>query len=166
MGGTVADSRVLQVVPSAPTIFQVPMAPGDCPYIYAGATEILAINQDGSSNSCAHQASPGSTVTFFVNGLGVTSLTKTTGAVNTAATPEPSETVTIPQSGDYTFPIVTLGPVTSLKNSISGVYSVQVTIDPSYGDDIVTPLLFGGVPAVNGLDIRNCGLPGCTSGTN
>ncbi len=160
--GAVADSRVLQVVPSVPTIFQTPIAPGDCPNIFAGATEVLAFNQDGSNNSCSHQATSGSTVIFFVNGLGATSLTKTTGAVNSGAIPEPDEIVTLPPAGNYTSPIVSFGPVTSLKNSISGVYSVEVTIDPSFHYDIVTPLLFGSIPAVNGLDIRSCGQPSCS----
>ena len=155
-GGSPVDTRALAVVASAPTIFQVPIAVGDCPNIYPGATEILAINQDGSRNSCSHPAPLGSTVTFFVNGLGVTSLASVTGAVTPVAVAEPNQQVTIPVDGFHTFPNVTFGQVTSLANSLAGVYSVTVTSDPSYNFDVYTPLHFNGVPAVNGLDIHSC----------
>lgn len=45
----------------------------------------LAFNADGSVNSCANPAAAGSTVTIFLNGLGVTSPAQITGAISPSA---------------------------------------------------------------------------------
>ncbi len=47
----------------------------------------LALNADGTLNSCANPATPGSTVTIFLNGMGVTSPAQLTGAVSASETP-------------------------------------------------------------------------------
>ncbi len=52
--------------------------------VYVGV-QALALNPDGSVNSCANPAAPGSAVSIFVNGLGVTSPSLSTGAVNSTA---------------------------------------------------------------------------------
>ena len=158
--GTAIDTRTLRVVLSAPTIFQVPISSGDCPEIYAGAMEVLAFNQDGSRNTCTNRAEPGSTVTFYVDGLGMRGVSNLTGAVNPAAVVDQSAAISYPEPTgyQYTLPVLTaFGPVTTLPNSISGVYAVQVTVPVGYVYDILAPLLFGGAPAVDALDIPVCG---------
>src|SRR5581483_2834316 len=45
----------------------------------------LALNADGTQNNCANPAAPGSTVTVFLNGFGVTSPAQTTGGISSSA---------------------------------------------------------------------------------
>ena len=47
----------------------------------------LALNADGSLNSCANPAASGSTVTIFLNGLGVSTPTLGTGVISPSAVP-------------------------------------------------------------------------------
>src|SRR5208283_4971639 len=73
------ESYILAVAARQPSIF-VATASYDAP-IFDIATcngtsiagvQPLAFNADGSANSCANPAAAGSTVTIFLNGLGVT----------------------------------------------------------------------------------------------
>jgi uncharacterized protein (TIGR03437 family) len=52
--------------------------------VYSGV-QALALNADGSVNSCANPAAPGSAVNIFVNGVGVTAPSLSTGAVNSTS---------------------------------------------------------------------------------
>jgi uncharacterized protein (TIGR03437 family) len=45
----------------------------------------LALNADGTQNSCANPAASGSVVTIFLNGLGVSNPTLATGAISSSA---------------------------------------------------------------------------------
>jgi uncharacterized protein (TIGR03437 family) len=56
-----------------------------CNGMFFFGVQALALNADGSLNSCANPAAPGSTVSIFVNGLGVTTPSSSTGAVNSTA---------------------------------------------------------------------------------
>ena len=47
----------------------------------------LALNADGTQNSCANPAPSGSVVTIFLNGLGVSAPSQSTGVVSAAAVP-------------------------------------------------------------------------------
>ncbi len=81
----------------------------------------LALNADGSLNSCTNPAAAGSTVTVFLNGLGVTAPAQTTGTV----TPS-SEALTSPVVHDRTFGSPVQLPTFTLGEAISGVAQVQV----------------------------------------
>jgi uncharacterized protein (TIGR03437 family) len=52
--------------------------------VYSGV-QALALNTDGSVNSCGNPAAPGAVVSIFVNGLGVTTPSLSTGTVNSTA---------------------------------------------------------------------------------
>jgi uncharacterized protein (TIGR03437 family) len=89
---TVSESYILAVAARQPSVF-VGAASFDAS-IFDIATcngqsivglQPLAFNADGSMNSCANPAVAGSTVTIFLNGLGVTSPPQTTGAIASAA---------------------------------------------------------------------------------
>jgi uncharacterized protein (TIGR03437 family) len=111
----VSESYILSVAERQPSIF-VGAASYDAP-IFDIATcngtsiaglQPLAFNADGSANSCANPAAAGSTVTIFLNGLGVTTPAQLTiSAVTGSTTPLPTET---------------------LPGEIASVVQVQVTV--------------------------------------
>lgn len=88
----VSESYVLAVAARQPSIF-VGAASFDAPIFdiatcngaSIGGLQPLAFNADGSLNSCGNPAPAGSTVTIFLNGLGVTSPAQVTGAISPAA---------------------------------------------------------------------------------
>ncbi len=76
------------VVQRQPSVFLSPDALlSDVPgYSYCGnafsrAQHALALNADGTLNTCSHGALPGSTVTIFMNGLGPTQPAQASGAI-------------------------------------------------------------------------------------
>jgi uncharacterized protein (TIGR03437 family) len=83
----------------------------------------LAFNSDGSVNTCLNPASAGSTVTLFLNGLGVTSPPVVTA------------------NG------VTVVSVSAVPNAISGVWqvSIQMPANTGAGGNQIS-LTAGGVP--------------------
>ena len=81
----------------------------------------LALNTDGSINSCANPAAPGSTVTIFLNGLGVTAPAQATGSLASSTAPVTPAAVLVPASG----PGASL-PTSMLAGSISAIAQVQV----------------------------------------
>ena len=72
--GQSSVARELATVAMAPNLFAtVAAASESCPAnatVPAGSLLPLTQNQDGTSNSCAHPAKPGSVVSFFLDGLG------------------------------------------------------------------------------------------------
>ena len=81
----------------------------------------LAVNADGTINSCSHPAAPGSAVTLFLNGIGVTSPVQVTGARATASVALSPNAFALPDTG----PPVAL-PTFSVGGVISGVTQVQI----------------------------------------
>jgi uncharacterized protein (TIGR03437 family) len=75
VNGVAAPPRELPVVPSNPSVFaDLSGTILQCTIganTFFGAFTDFALNADGSANSCLHRATPGSVVSFFVNGLGV-----------------------------------------------------------------------------------------------
>jgi uncharacterized protein (TIGR03437 family) len=75
VNGASSSSRLFPVVASNPSLFGdltgaiTSCTVGDITYF--GGFTAVAVNADGSANSCLHRATPGSVVSFFVNGLGV-----------------------------------------------------------------------------------------------
>jgi uncharacterized protein (TIGR03437 family) len=94
-----SDSLTLPIVASNPVAFlnePVP-PPALSPCIYTSSASLsaafpLALNQDGSLNTCQNPAPAGTVVTLFLDGLGVTSPAQVTGAVNTS----PGEPLNLP----------------------------------------------------------------------
>jgi len=75
VNGVPAPARELPVVPSNPSVFaDLSGTVSSCTVdgiTYSGSFTDLAINADGSVNSCQHRATPGSVISLFLNGLGV-----------------------------------------------------------------------------------------------
>jgi uncharacterized protein (TIGR03437 family) len=70
--GDIIESHRLGVVARAPRVFRQPEATGAaCNRLSAFGLIPIALNEDGSANSCESPAAPGSLVTLFLNGAGV-----------------------------------------------------------------------------------------------
>jgi uncharacterized protein (TIGR03437 family) len=135
-GGAVAESITLPVVAAQPTAFLNPAPLYDlsgCPLsgiVYSGGPVALAFNSDGSQNSCFNPAPAGSTVTIFLQGLGVTG-SAVTGGIN--ASPGAPLTLPITTSNPYGGGPsgVTIVSANALPGSISGVWQVGLQVAPN-----------------------------------
>jgi len=85
----VAESYILAVVERQPSVFiagagfsQPLFDIARCNGQNVSGLQPLALNADGTQNSCANPAASGSTVTIFLNGLGVSNPAQTTGTVS------------------------------------------------------------------------------------
>jgi uncharacterized protein (TIGR03437 family) len=85
-----SDSLTLPIVAASPAVFLNTATPSpalaSCTMFSSGSVNgllALALNPDGSVNTCLNPASAGSTVTLFLNGLGVTppAIAASTGTV-------------------------------------------------------------------------------------
>jgi uncharacterized protein (TIGR03437 family) len=147
-----ADSLTLPIVAINPAAFlaagtPVPTFP-NCVLNgkqYTGGSLPLAFNADGSPNTCANPAAPGSVVTIFLNGLGVTSPAPITGAV----TPNPGVPLNLPIvliDGNQS-----LVSAFSAPGSISGVWQVEIRMSANEIGAVSVGLSVGGVPLGEGL---------------
>jgi uncharacterized protein (TIGR03437 family) len=126
----ILDSVTLPVVASAPSVFQAQVTSADCPGAPPGEMATLVLNQDGSVNSCANPAAQGSTITIFVDGLGLTSPPQTTGTV-VSSSASPGLLVTFqPDPNLQTLPVA-VSPLEPFTGSISGVYEVRLSVENS-----------------------------------
>ncbi|MEO7143201.1 MAG: hypothetical protein ABI165_06810, partial [Bryobacteraceae bacterium] len=87
-GGGLMERKTFPVVQRQPSVFLSPDAlpsdvPGNsyCGNPFSRAQHALALNADGTLNTCLQGALPGSTVTIFMNGLGPTQPLQVTGAI-------------------------------------------------------------------------------------
>ena len=142
-----SDSSTLPIVASNPVAFlnePVP-PPALSPCIYTSSASLsatfpLALNRDGSLNTCLNPAPAGTVVTLFLDGLGVTSPAQVAGAVNTS----PGAPLNLPVVASNGLTVVS---ASALPYSISGVWQVNIRIpanQPSGGNQ--TSLSAGGVP--------------------
>jgi uncharacterized protein (TIGR03437 family) len=81
----------------------------------------VAVNADGSENSCDNPASVGDTLTLFVNGLGLAGGQPTTGAI--ASSPATPLNLPVSVSGD-----ATLVSAESDPGAVNGVWTIRVKI--------------------------------------
>jgi uncharacterized protein (TIGR03437 family) len=88
----VSESYTLAVIARQPSVFlsasaftQPVFDSAACNGQNFSGLQPLALNADGTQNSCDNPAAPGSTVTIFLNGLGLTTPAPSTGAVSSAA---------------------------------------------------------------------------------
>ena len=114
----VTETRTLQVTPINPAIFT-----GSDGYT-------LALNQDGSLNSENSPAKPGSIVTIFLTGIGVTNPPDPTGTIN--------ETL-IPLNLDLQVPWGLVLSARAATGSFSGVWQItaQLPATPYQNDWVV-----------------------------
>ena len=91
----------------------------------------LAINADGTQNSCTNPAASGSVVTVFLNGLGVSSPSYPTGMVITSGvTINPAASLN-PPFGSYMEELessTTFLSTATLLGSIDGIAQVQIKV--------------------------------------
>jgi uncharacterized protein (TIGR03437 family) len=147
-----ADSLTLPIVAINPAAFLITGPPlpsiSICPvpgHQYSGGPLPLAFNADGSPNTCANPAAPGSVVTIFLNGLGVTSPTLVTGAI----TPNPGVPLNLPITlidGNQS-----LVSAFSAPGSISGVWQVDIRMSANETGAVSVGLDVGGGPLRDGV---------------
>jgi uncharacterized protein (TIGR03437 family) len=144
----------LPVAESAITAFTVAVAPGECANYYPGQTKTLALNADGSVNSCANPAAAGSAVTIFLNGFGASPSTATGTVVSSSV---PLDLSSLASVGAPLFSLATqvadppplpkLISAGSLAGSISGVYEMKIQVFSSY------PYVIGNSPGVFAVQV-------------
>jgi uncharacterized protein (TIGR03437 family) len=124
----VSESYILAVVERQPSVFLAPAAFTQSIFDVSGL-QPLALNADGTLNSSANPAAPGSTVTLFLNGLGVTNPAQQTGIISsTLTTIIPG--ATIYSTSGSPLPAAILSTAT-LPGSISSIAQVQLQISPA-----------------------------------
>jgi uncharacterized protein (TIGR03437 family) len=143
-----SDSRALAVVASNPVAFLDTTTSlsslANCPLSsinYNGGPAPLAFNADGTRNSCANPAAPGSVVQIFLDGLGVTSPAQATGAI----TPNPGPQLNLPITFAGGLP-ATVVSASASPGSISGVWLVAIRMPTNQTGAVSVSPSVGGVP--------------------
>jgi uncharacterized protein (TIGR03437 family) len=145
----VSESYILAVVQSQPSVFVSPVSFSQpifdiatCKGQNVGGLQPLAFNADGTLNSCTNPAAQGSTVTVFLNGLGVTNPPQVTGALASSSTPVSPSAVPGGQlvllcgpvisfcSGSS--PSVTVLSTNTVPNTIASVAQVRMQVNSAY----------------------------------
>lgn len=125
----VSESYYLAVVPRQPsyflaaatfsgTIFDL----ATCNSQSIAGIQPLALNADGSLNTCTNSAAPGSAVTVFLDGVGATLPAQSTGAISTSSVVISPAGALVPNSGALPTPL----PTQTLAGLIADVAGVQV----------------------------------------
>jgi uncharacterized protein (TIGR03437 family) len=109
-----------------------------------------ALNEDGSQNSCGNPAAPGSTVSVFLNGLGLAGESPSTGAI--AASPSAPLPVEVGTHGS-----VTLISAESTPGTINSVWTVKLKVTSGWAASFT--LTVGGVPLREPLVVWTTGGP-------
>ena len=126
----VTESRTLPVTPINPAIFT------------GSDTHTVALNGDGTLNLRQNPAQPGSLVSIFLTGLGITNPLLPAGTVNLSPIPLNLSVVT------------NWGPVASAIAAVgaySGVWQIQVRLTP--GNDYPWSVMVGGHPARDDVNL-------------
>jgi uncharacterized protein (TIGR03437 family) len=137
------ETRTVPVVAMQPEIFVLPpsMDPNCLSEVFSSGAYAVARNADGSLNSCTNPATVGSTVTLFVNGLGVISPALGTGTI----APSPAAPVTPPVNLNVGFTVNAL-PTSTVPGTIDGVQQVKLPLTGAGGGNVST-FLFSVGPA-------------------
>lgn len=142
------ESRTYRVAPRqpAPLLRWDPelSCDGVVPQVVGGVSYPFALNEDGTINTCATPAAPGSLVTVFLHGLGVTSAPLRTGAVTpfTGTTP-----LDLPVTLD---PPVGLDSARLLPGAVSGVWELRIRVPGTLAGYSTVKVSVDGVPAAHG----------------
>jgi uncharacterized protein (TIGR03437 family) len=116
------ETRDFAVTDRAPSLFILESGALLCGSQTVAGQHPLALNADGTGNSCDNPAVRGSTVTIFLQGAGVTSPPQATGVV----VAPPPQSFNLPLSNtDGTARFVS---ATSVPGMISGIWAVQLQI--------------------------------------
>jgi uncharacterized protein (TIGR03437 family) len=116
------ETRDFAVIDRAPSLFLLENGLLRCGGQTIPGQHPVALNADGTGNSCENPAVRGSTVTVFLQGVGVTSPAQATGVVVVP----PAQSLNLPLSN--TDATARLLSATSVVGTISGVWAVQLQI--------------------------------------
>jgi uncharacterized protein (TIGR03437 family) len=119
-GGAAVGSRSFLVAPIQPSAFVV-AGYATCQGTITNSLLAVALNADGSENRCENPAEVGSTVTLFVNGLGLAGAEPSTGAI--ASSPGTALHLPVSVAGD-----VALVSAESDPGSVNGVWAIRVSV--------------------------------------
>jgi uncharacterized protein (TIGR03437 family) len=139
----ISESYILGVAARQPSVFisssgysQPLFNVASCNGQNVSAVQPLALNADGTLNSCANPAPSGSVVTIFLNGLGVSSPQQTTGALSTSAVAISPAAGLASGSGLATKFLSTM----TLPGSIDAIAQAQIQVSSSTSSFLTIPL--------------------------
>jgi uncharacterized protein (TIGR03437 family) len=114
------------------------------PQVVGGVSYPFALNEDGTINTCATPAAPGSLVTVFLHGLGVTGAPLRTGAVTafTGTTP-----LDLPVTLD---PPVGLDSARLQPGAVSSVWELRIRVPGTLAGYSAAKVSVDGVPVAHG----------------
>jgi uncharacterized protein (TIGR03437 family) len=118
--GAAIGSRNFMVTPIQPSVFVFP-GYATCQTTITNSLLPVALNADGSLNSCDNPAPVGDTLTLFVNGLGLAGGQPSTGAVASS----PATPLNLPVS---VFGDAVLVSAESDPGTVNGVWTIRVKI--------------------------------------
>lgn len=144
----VASGQTSQMLPVAVQ----PAAPGLFASDGSGSGQVLAINQDGTSNSADHPAPRGSTIVVYATGGGQTSPSSKDGAISTANQPLQPLLQVSSEIGGVAAEVPYAG---SAAGMIDGVLEVGVVVpeDAAPGPALPIVLTIGGQSSQSGLTV-------------
>jgi uncharacterized protein (TIGR03437 family) len=102
----------------------------------------IALNANGTRNECTNPAAPGSLVTLFLAGLGVTSPAQVTGAITQYPGAPLSLTISATAGGST----ATVVSASALPGSISGVWQVGIRLPANLTGALPLAISVGGAP--------------------
>jgi uncharacterized protein (TIGR03437 family) len=133
--GPTVESADFAIDARAPSVFVLESGTLFCGPVPITGQHPLAVNADGTINSCGNPAIRGTPVTIFFQGVGVTDPAQSTGAVTTA--PQPLSLLLSSTNNPAFF-----RNAASVPGSISGIWSVQLQIPNGFS----TSFTVGGTP--------------------
>lgn len=142
-GGTLPAGADFLVTASQPSAFVVP-GYASCQKVTTNNVLPLAFHADGSQVTCGNPATPGSTITILLNGLGLAGGQPSTGAIAAPPATPLNQPVTV--SGG-----VTLVAAQSTPGSIDSIWAVQLTVQPGLPQN--------GGPAISNISLSVGGAP-------
>jgi uncharacterized protein (TIGR03437 family) len=126
--GSVLATRMLAVAPQNPSVFVGPVLTnltcGNTQFGGSVVTAALALNEDGSVNSCANPARSGSLLTLFINGIGTAASNQNTGGLTGSNPGSDAQSLAV-FVGGYS---IEVDAFTDMPNAISGVGQITARV--------------------------------------
>jgi uncharacterized protein (TIGR03437 family) len=146
----VSESYILAVLERQPSVFLLPadftgtvFDVASCNGESVSGLQPLALNADGTLNSCANPVPSGSAVTIFMNGIGVTTPPQATGTLSnslTALSPGPALLISSSEAS------ATVLSTSTIPGSIAGLAQVEIQLSSPSGS-LAIPIY---VPSASG----------------
>jgi uncharacterized protein (TIGR03437 family) len=155
----VSETFFLAVLDRQPSVFLLPedftstvFDVASCNGQSVSGLRPLALNADGTLNSCANPAPSGSAVTIFMNGIGVTTPPQTTGTLSNSLTDlSPGPALLISRAS------ATILSTSTIPGSIAGLAQVRIQLSSASGS--VTIPMYVPFPSGSGeIFVRGPGL--------